>query len=76
MEKILREFSYLDSKRFGEICKLAFAYIDNQEVEEEIDEKTKMFFNLYVKKKLNYMMKQRERNKKNNLKNKKGDELK
>lgn len=64
METILREFRYLDSRQFGEICKLSFAFVENEVLTEEIDITTKKFFDLYVKKKLIQMIKQRERNKK------------
>lgn len=65
MEKILRQFSYLSNEQFGLICKLAFLYIDDLELPEDVDRKTKVFFNLNVKPLLDYMLKQRKRTKKN-----------
>ena len=34
MEKILRQFSYLNDEQYGLICKLAFLYVDGMKFEE------------------------------------------
>ena len=65
MEKILRQFSYLNDEQYGLICKLAFLYVDGMKFEEDTDQKTKAFFNINVRPKLDYMMKQRQRTKRN-----------
>lgn len=70
MEKILREFSYLDNTQLGLIAKLAFAYCDGVEYTEDIDTKTRIFFNINVKPKLEKMMKERKRNATNRNKRK------
>lgn len=65
MEKILRQFSYLNDEQYGLICKLAFLYVDGLDFQENTDQKTKAFFNVNVKPKLDYMMKQRQRTRRN-----------
>lgn len=65
MENILRQFSYLNDEQYGLICKLAFLYVDGLEFPEDTDKKTRIYFNINVKPKLDYMIKQRERTKRN-----------
>lgn len=72
MEKILRKYKHLSDETFGRICKLAFAFVDGSDTYTEeyykTDNATRVLFEMYIKKDLIKMMKQRKRNEKSNQK--------
>lgn len=70
MERILRKYMFLNDTDFGQIVKLAFLYTDNEDIEKaNVKAENKHFFNMFVKKELDFMMKQRKRSSKNREEN-------
>lgn len=67
METILRKYSHLTDEQFGKITKLSLKYIAG----EEITDTTNMglFFDRYVRKELDQMLKARKRTKERRAKN-------
>ena len=63
METILREFRNLPNEQYGELVKMVFRYIDTNEICG--DSKMTVFFRYYVQKKIDYLLKQRARTKRN-----------
>ena len=71
MERVLRQFSFLDSHTFGDICKMAFAFVDGVTLTDPIPDTTKMYFTTFVRPKLEAMLGDRERAKRGREKAKK-----
>ena len=63
METILREFRNLPNEQYGKLVKLIFNYVDTKEIDGDIE--LVVYFNYYVKNKVDYLLKQRQRTNKN-----------
>ena len=61
MERVLRQFSFLDSQTLGDICKLAFAFVDGTTPTDPVPDTTKMYFVTFVRPKLEAMLRDRSR---------------
>lgn len=59
MEAILREFSFLDDRRYGAMVKLTLQYLAGEELTAETEDKA--FFKIYFEKKLRLILRDRKR---------------
>ena len=70
MERILRQFSFLDNEKFGIITKLCLKYSANEEItESDGNAEMLLFFNSCVKPQLKEMMRARKKEQKRRMKN-------